>query len=286
VALGLLLLPGAAPAQALRIHTLHLPEDAAPGPWASFHVRTQSRNFPPREFTQRVAIVAAEGIGEEAGVWVELKTIDPRAGTRMERGFFVRRNPGELADRPEGERRTLGIQRLQRLSVDGRLYEYPPDAETELRADEEVATVGLFEVSYLRAPTIDTLGVDTLRLGRKEFVSRAIRTQYVGSDEWPHDQDTSRAHRALLTLITSRCEQVPVTGYTRSLFEVRVGSFATADTFAVSPLPPLEGESEEVFSRAELTLTDMGGGAVPEVTQEAEPAPLSEESEPRPGPVR
>ena len=286
LAIGAALAPAGAQAQTLRIHNLALADDAAPGPWASFHVRTQSRNLPPRELSQRVAIVAAEGIGAEAGVWVELKTTDPQAGTRIERGFFARQSDEDGGPVSGEGPRFLVLQRVQRLSSDGHLYEYPPDSDTELRADQEVATLGLFEVSSLRAPTIDPLGADTLRLGRKELIAQVVRTQMVGSDEWAHETDSTRVHRAILTQVISRCPEVPATGFTRSLFEVRVGSFAVADTFAVAPLPLLEGEREQVFYRTELTLADIGDGAVPEVTQEAEPAPLPDESQVRPGLVR
>ena len=284
--LGLMSCPAPAPGQALRIQSLRVPEDAAPGPWASFHVRTQSRNLPPREFTQRVAVVAAEGIGADAGVWIELTTVDPQVGTRIARGFFTRRSEEEQAHRPADGPRTLELSRLQRLSTDGRLYEYPPGSDAGLRANEEVAMLGLFEISYLRAPTVDTLGTDTLRIGRRELVSRTIRRVWVGSDEWPDDSDSTRIHRALLSLTVSHCDEVPGTGFTRSLFEVRPAAFALADTLAEQPLPPPEGGGEAVFYRAELTLSDLGGGAVPEVTQEAEPAPLAEEPEVPNGPVR
>ena len=119
LALGFMSCPAPAPAQVLRIQALRVPEDAAPGPWASFHVRTQSRNLPPREFTQRVAVVAAEGIGADAGVWIELTTVDrERRAASIEflrgRGFtlsaarkWVQRNPiDEIASAwPRGAKR-------------------------------------------------------------------------------------------------------------------------------------------------------------------------------------
>jgi hypothetical protein len=283
--LAALLAPAPAGAQALRIQALTLPVDASPGPWAEFRVVTRSRSLPPREFTQRVAIVSAEGIGTDAGVWVELKTTDPRSGTRIERGFFVVPSEADAPGRPDGPR-TLRLARLQRLGADGRLFEYPPDTETELRGEEDVPMAGLLEMSPLRAPLVGTIGEDTLRLGRKTLISRVERLQNVGEEAWSDESDSLHLHRAVITITTARCDQVPGTGYTRSQLEAGEAVFAVSDSLAEHALPPPEGAPDPIFYRVDVVLTDMGGGAVPEVTQEPEPAPLPEDSGGRPVPAR
>ena len=285
LALLLLVLPATAPAQVLRIRSLQVPEDIRPGPWATFRVTTQSKNLPPREFTQRVAVVSEEGLGDEEGVWVELKTVDPQAGTRIERGFFVHNTPGADAP-PGGKARARALRRVQRQNPDGKLYEYPPDTDVGLRMNEEVSTVELFEINYHRPPRADTLGLDTLRIGKRVLVSRGVRERWFGSDEWPDDEDSTRVWRAVLTLTVQRCPDVPIPGYTRSTFEVAAQGFAALDSVEGPPLPSDSLKTRPIFYRTEVALTDLGIGAVPEVTQEPEPAPDAEEPETPGGPVR
>src|SRR5437867_7316313 len=76
-----------AQAQSLKLRALSIPRDIRPGRWVSFQVKIQSQNRATREFLQRVAVVASEGVGDESGVWVELKTVEG-GKTRIERGFF------------------------------------------------------------------------------------------------------------------------------------------------------------------------------------------------------
>jgi hypothetical protein len=235
-------------------------------------VVTQTRRMPPREVTQRAAIVSAEGIGSDAGVWVELKTVDPQTGTRIDRGFFSPAAVVSLPGRPASEKR-MGLQRVQRLHPDGKLYEYPPGSSVALRGDEEVRTLGLFEVSNTQPPRVDTLGVDTLRIGSKSFPSTIVRKRWVGSDEWRASTDTTRVNRVLLTLTQDVCPEVPLTGFTHSLLLVRTAQFAATDTLGENPIPPPDPDAVPVLYRVELTLGDIGTGAVPEVTQEPEPAP-------------
>jgi hypothetical protein len=274
LAVALLCLPAPGGAQLLRLSALHVPRDAAPGPWVAYRVVTQTRNFPPREVTQRAAIVSAEGIGDDAGVWIELKTVDPHLGTRIDRGFFSRARSGESGGSAPGLPSGLVLRRFQQLQADGKLYEYPPQSGVVLRAEEEVTTLGLFEVSTARPPAVDTLGVDTLRVGPKTLPATAVRKRWVGYDEWRDPADTTRVKRALLTLIQDRCVDVPLTGFTRSLLEVKTADFAPYDTLGLYPLPPADPSTPPpVLYRVELTLGDLGTGAVPEVTQEPEPAP-------------
>lgn len=284
-ALLLLILPATAPAQVLRIRSLAVPDDIRPGPWAAFRVTTQSKNLPPREFTQRVAVVSEEGLGDEEGVWVELKTIDPQTGTRIERGFFVH---GRAAADSGGAGRTPPVRvlrRVQRLNPDGKLYEYPPDTDVGVRANEEVATLELFEIPYFQAPRVDSLGLDTLRLGNRELVSRDVRKRWFGSDDWPSTDDSAHVWRAALTLTLHQCPAVPITGYTRSTFEVASQSFPASAPAAYVP-PPDSLKTGPIFYRTEVALTDLGTGAVPEVTQEPEPAPEADEPDTPSGPAR
>jgi hypothetical protein len=273
-------LPASGAAQILRLSSLHVPEDAAPGPWVAYRVVTQTRNFPPREVTQRAAIVSAEGIGNDAGVWIELKTVDPHLGTRIDRGFFARARGGGSGEPGSASPPGLELRRTQQLQADGKLYEYPPHSGVALRAEEEITTLGLFEVSSARPPAVDTLGVDTLRVGPRTLAATAVRKRWVGFDEWRDPADTTRVKRVLLTLIQDRCPEVPLTGFTHSVLEVRTAEFAPYDTLGLYPLPPADPSGPQpVLSRVELTLGDLGTGAVPEVTQEPEPAPELPEPE-------
>lgn len=278
--------PSPGSGQALRLNTLKVLEDSAPGPWVTYQVRTQSRSFPPRELTQRAAIVAAEGIGEDAGVWIELKTIDPQAGTRIDRGFYGRTSGGDPPGAGSSGARALSLRRVQILYPDGKLYEYPPNSNVALRAEEDVTTLGLFEINQNRPPRVDTLGVDTLRIGRKTLPTRIIRREWIGSDEWSETGDSSFVNRVILTLTEHVCPEVPVTGFTRSAFEVATARFAVSDSLLDHPLPPPGGSAVPVVYRAELSLGDMGTGAVPEVTQEPEPAPEAGDPAAHPGIIR
>jgi hypothetical protein len=235
--------------------------------------------------TQRAAIVSAEGIGDDAGVWVELKTADPQTGTRIDRGFYGRGPEDEETRTEDQPAPPLRLLRVQRLHPDGKLFEYPPGSSAALRADEEVSTLGLFEVDQSRPPVVDTIGVDTLRIGRKTLPALIVRKQWIGSDSWSEGTDVSRINRVLLTLTLHVCPGVPITGFTQSVFEVRTAQFAATDSLSQHPLPPDPAQPEFV-SQATLTLDDMGGGAVPEVTQEPEPAPDAGGPESPPGVIR
>jgi hypothetical protein len=277
MALLLLALPSAASAQALRIGSLQIPQDARPGPWVTYHVTTQSTNLPPRQFSQRIAIVSEEGLGDDEGVWVELKTVDPQTGTRIERGFFVRAEPPSDAA-AAGTSRARVLRRVQRLNPDGKLYEYPPASDVGVRSNADVARLDLFEIDPRRAPRVDTLGVDTLRIGKRALISLGVRQRWLGTDEWPDEQDSTRVWRATLSVIRHECPDVPAAGYTRSTFEVVSQAFAAADSTGSAPLPSDSLKARTLY-RAEVELTDLGTGAVPEVTQEPEPAADAEEPE-------
>lgn len=292
-------------AQSLSLRSLSIPHDIQPGRWVSFQVKIQSQNRAPRELVQRLAIVASEGSGEESGVWAELKTVE--AGkTRIERGFFGQvtypepSQSGDGAERiPAGKLAAIpasGLLRYQVLTPDGKLYEYPLDSEGGPRFDEDISAMDLFDFVPARPQDRDSLGADTLRVGRKVIPCRVDRIRRYGEEEWS-DDDTSFVSRAVMTRSFWRNPAIPVTGYARSVLEVsservRAASRTTApvDSAPTGPAPAdsvsqsepggapyvAAGEAPEmgrVFYRAEVMLLDLGDGAVPEVTQEPEPAP-------------
>ncbi|HEU4940007.1 MAG TPA: hypothetical protein VFT97_00145, partial [Candidatus Eisenbacteria bacterium] len=149
-------------AQALQLQSLDLPANPVVGPWVRYRVRTQTRSRPVREYTQRVAIVGKETVGGHVGYWVELKTEGQPSGTRIERGLLF--PPGSapapdegdvsapapdeggaaapLPTTPSGKTR---LERYQVLQSNGKLYEYPAEKLTELRAGRDVGTIELFE---------------------------------------------------------------------------------------------------------------------------------------------
>ncbi|HEY7728628.1 MAG TPA: hypothetical protein VID50_09250 [Candidatus Eisenbacteria bacterium] len=270
--------PGTGASQALRISSLRVPEDAVLGSWVSYRVVTQTRKTPPREMLQRAATVAEEGIGKDAGLWVELKTVDPQAGTRIDRAFFSRGAGAELPGREPDAPRSLRLVRLQRLHPDGKLYEYKPNSDVLLRAEEDVTSLGLFEIGDSSAARIDTLGADTLRIGRRLLPATIVRKRWVADDEWPDEEDSTSVLRPGITVTTYECPDVPLTGYTRAVFEVRSMRFAVGDSLRAQPVPPADPAGDTSLVRVELTLEDLGTGAVPEVIQEPEPAPDEDDS--------
>src|SRR5204863_207927 len=97
------------------------------GSWISYQVNVVFKNRPPKRVMQRLAVVSREGIGDEAGAWIELKTVE-NGRVRVERGFFAPPEhatpPGTraggaklgLARRPE-PRRSRGARVLRRAGV-------------------------------------------------------------------------------------------------------------------------------------------------------------------------
>jgi hypothetical protein len=214
---------------------------------------------------------------------------------------------------------TLRLLRYQLLTPDGKLFEYRVATEGPPRLDEDISAISLFEFLPDSQADRDSLGPDTLRIGRKVVPCVVKRFRRYGSEEWT-DDDTSFVNRARMTRTFWRNPGIPVTGYAKSILEVaservRVGSGAgaapesaavhaadstvshAADS-AASPeilgTPAASGGESpaggRLFYRAEVTLLDLGTGAVPEVTQEPEPAPaqtpppdLEEAAPPKPG---
>ncbi len=306
----LLLTGGNSQAQSIKLVSLSLPADVVAGSWVSYQVTVVFKNRSPRRFTQRLAVVSREGTGAEAGAWVELRTMEG-GKTRTERGFFMPPESGKLfavpsfgadapvpdasempapggapAGAPAGASR-LRLARYQRLTADGKLYEYSLDEEGAPAADEDVSAMDLFEFQgKLQA---DTLAPDTLRVGRTIVPCRVQRIRRFGVQDWEGD-DSTYVNHAVMTRTVWMNAWVPVTGYARSVIEVateRVPTRASeappdsaAPAGAAAPAIGAGASGQTYFYRAEVNLMALGNDAVPEITQAPEPAP--QESAPRP----
>jgi len=292
----LAVVPSAAHCQALQIQSLQFPTTSVVGPWVTYRVRTQSRALTPREYTQRVAIVGRERYHDKDGFWVELKTEGLPSGKRIERGFFVvgaveQDRQGE--DRPDSvppaPRPAVRLVRYQVLTSGGKLYEYPVGGGSEARAGSDVGTMELFEYDTSTPPVIQSLGPDTLRIGRRVVPTVVEKVSRAGSDSWADPGDTTHVMRPVLIQTFWRNAAVPITGFARSVFEVRMERTARDSTAA----PTLEPAADEVrrgppgwmgragadssgaatlppITRTELELIDLGADAVPEVKQQPE----------------
>ena len=226
-ALGAVFALAAAPVpahgQALKLATLHVAPTTVVGPWVSYRVRSKTRSLPVREYTQRVAVVARERHARGDGFWVELKTEGLSSGRRIERGFFVPRGSGGGSGSFQGSGAgapSYDLERYQVLHSNGKLYEYPAERVQSLRADGDVSTIELFEYDPDMAPVFETLGPDTLRLGKRVVPVQAERTLRTGANAWPTRGDTSYVNRPLLVQTLWKNTSVPVTGLARSLFQV------------------------------------------------------------------
>ena len=278
----------------------------------SYQVSVESRNRPPRRFTQKLSVVSREGSGEESGAWVELRTIES-GKARFERGFFAPAGGGRGSDPAPGAPRPLTLARYQRLTPDGTLYEYPVGEEGAPMLDEDVSAMDLIE--FTGGTTSDSLAPDTLRVGRTAVPCHVERVRRYGKQDWQGD-DTTYVNRAVMTRISWSNAGIPVTGYARSVIEVSTeripirapapadsaGGIGNGDGVGASgavggagamrggappdsaaAAAPASQEPSHVrgqfFYRAEVTLLDLGNDAVPEVTQAAEP--VSEDAMPR-----
>jgi hypothetical protein len=255
---ALLVAAAAAPparAQALKLAALHIPSTVQVGPWVSYRVRSQTRSLPVREYTQRVAIVARES----NGFWVELKTEGLSSGRRIERGFFV--PPGGAAGAP------YLLERYQVLHSNGKLYEYPPERIQSLRSDGDVSTIELFEYDPEVLPTLESLGPDTLRLGRRVVPVEAERSLRTGANAWPVRGDTSFVNRPLLVQTFWRNSAVPITGLARSLFQVVTERVPSSERGAAPtgrsapPVPPYDPVVTGVKPAAGAPRDTMAAGA-------------------------
>jgi len=254
-------------------------------------------NRPPRNVTQRIAVVSREGTGTENGVWVELKTTEG-GRTRTERGFFMKPEGGkdnvmemlmagegetpapEAKDAPPSTAR-LRLARYQRLTTEGKLFEYPVDEDGSGPPEEDVSAMDMFEFQG-RAVT-DTLPPDTLKVGRRVIPCRVRWTRRAGTQEWP-GQDSTYVNRAAMTTTFWRNPFVPVTGTARKIIEVtsvRVSAAGQDSLPPRNPEPTPNAAGKDLFYKATVTLTDLGKDAVPEITQAPEPAPHDAQPRPR-----
>jgi len=285
-----LLAPGSGRAQTFKLSTLRVPADAAAGSWVSYQVDLVSRNPPPRKILQRIAVVSREGSGSEAGVWVELKTTE--AGrTRTERGFFMKpearrgslldslfadevgpTGPDSVGGAPAPPAQRLRLARYQKLTPEGKLYEYTMDEEGTSLPEEDIAAIDMFE--FKGRGVADSLPPDTLRVGRRVVPCRVRRVTRQGSQGWEGD-DSTYTNRARMATTFWRNPWIPVTGIARKIVEVSservpVPGAGPTDSTATHPEP---SGSSDFFYRATVSLVDLGNDAVPEITQAAEPAP-------------
>lgn len=308
--------PSTADSQALQIQSLRFPPTSVVGPWVTYRVQTQFRALTPREYTQRVAIVGRGTHLGKDGFWVELKTQGLPSGKRIERGFFMvvgggdqQPREGEMAELPPDSLpppRPPGVTlvRYQVLTSGGKLYEYPVNERAEARADGDISTMELFEYDSSTPPTIEHLGPDTLRIGRRVVPTVVERTHRAGSDQWAVPGDATHILRPVLTQTFWRNAAVPITGFARSLFQVTVerapapagdstgasehGAGATRRAppgwLRRSPADSSGSATIPAITKTELTLIDLGADAVPEVTQvPEESAPPGSET---PGTIR
>jgi hypothetical protein len=303
--------PRPAEAQALKLRSLRFPQTTVVGPWVTYKVITKSRSKPGREYTQRVAVVAREKYLGTNGFWVELKTEGLPSGTRIERGFFVEAS-GEVGDdeatgdaapanQPPGAdgEKHFRLVRYQVYTSGGKLYEYPVGAGIETRAGSDVSTLELYEYDPSIPPTVEELGPDTLRTGRRVVPAYIERNRRYGTDQWGTPGDTTYVQRVVLTQTFWKNPAVPITGFARSLFEVTTerwtrpaggdstGGVPAPETDPGAPparppfKPPPPKGGAGFLSRTELNLVSLGADAVPEVTMAPETAP--DDTPPEPG---
>ena len=300
-------LPSTSHSQALQLRTLQIPPTSVVGPWVTYRVRTQTRALTPREYTQRVAIVGKDRFEGRDGFWVELKTEGLPSGKRIERGLFVipRESPDDEQrelQRAEAELRQDSIPpapppaarlvRYQVLTSGGKLYEYPVGAGSEARAGSDISTMELFEYDSSKPPIRESVGPDTLRMGRRVVPTVVERTHRAGSDYWGDPADSSRVICPILTQTFWQNAAVPITGFARSLFVVSLESIpAPPPDSTAGPGSKTAGKelrrappgwlgrsradssssaSAPIMTKTELELVDLGADAVPEVTQKPE----------------
>ncbi|HXF58406.1 MAG TPA: hypothetical protein VN539_01110 [Candidatus Saccharimonadales bacterium] len=296
VLLPLLLAPVPGRAQVFKLSTLRIPPDVAAGSWVVYEIDLVAKNRPPRRITQRLAVVSREGTGSEAGAWLEMKTTE--AGrTRTERGFYMKpeskrdlldslyaddeapaaEGAESPAETPKARPPKLRLARYQKLTPDGKLYEYPMEEEASALPEEDVTAMDMFEFSGRAA--MDTLPSDTLRVGRKVVPCRVRRVKQYGAQAW-EGSDSTYVNRAQMIRTYWRNPYIPVTGFAREVAEISSTRLPAAGTPTDSTAASATAPASEFFYRANLTLTDIGNNAVPEITQAPEPAPR--ESAPRP----
>lgn len=220
-------------------------------------------------------------------------------------------HPDEAPADPDSDGPDLVLVRYQAMSG-AKLYEYPVGAARHARSGGEVSTYELFEYDPSVTPVHATLGPDTLRLGRRVVPATLERVRRYGTDEWPSNEDSVGIQRLVLTQTFWKNSAVPLTGFARSFFkaEMRHLPWSTTVDSLLSGIPrvtrpdsTLLAAAERVAAQADsllkddmgpssasptpatlawtdLTLTDLGADAKPEVNQLPELAPdLGEEND-------
>ncbi len=306
------LVPPPAPAQTLKLGSVHLVRSDIVGPWVTYRVRTRSGRTAVREFKQRIAVVGKEKFGDQDAYWVELKTTD-RTNVRYERGLFAVGKSeeddfelGELDDDGRGGVKITGdpkpvspssgplhLVRYQVLTG-GKLFEYPVSSAYSPRVGGGISTYELFEFDPNVKPVHRSLGADTLRMGSRVIPAVLELTSRAGTDDWPTFEDSTSRYRMVLTQAVWKNPAVPVTGVARSLFRVTAKrvpvipdsarfvlippdtslTFSQADTtIGPTTMQPSDGA---LLSWTEVVLESLGADAVAEVTQKPEPAPAGD----------
>jgi len=202
-----LLAPGSVRAQTFKLSNLRLPPDIAAGSWVSYQLDVVSKARPPA--TSRSALRwSPRRAGAEAGAWVELKTMEG-GRTRTERGYYMKPEgkkdlldslyaddapPDEPVDVAPVKPEKLRLARYQKLTPDGKLYEYAMDEEsTSSLPEEDVSAMDMFE--FGGGAALDTLPPDTLRVGRRVVPCRVRRSRRTGSQQW-EGEDSTYVNRA------------------------------------------------------------------------------------------
>ena len=211
---------------------------------------------------------------------------------------------------PADEGADLVLVRYQAMNGN-KLYEYPVGAARHARSGGEVSSFELFEYDPGVTPIRTSLGPDTLRLGRRVVPAAVERVRRFGSDEWPSSDDSTGIQRLVLTQTFWQNNAVPLTGFARSIFRAEMRHIPwnlTADSLlsgvprSARPDSSLLAAAERVAAQAdsllrddpvipgteatpstlawtELVLADLGADAKPEINQEPELPPDSENSE-------
>jgi len=290
----ILLAPGPGRAQTFKLSNLRLPPDIGAGNWVTYQIDVLSKARPTRHLTQRIAVVSREGTGAEAGAWVELKTTEG-GRTRTERGFFMHPEgkrdlldslyaddapPDAPADTvPKANPPKLRLVRYQKLTPDGKLYEYPMEDETSVIPEEgDVSAMEMFEFSG--RPTMDSTRTDTLRIGRMVVPCRVRTMHRTGSQQWG-GEDSTYVNRTLQNQTFWRNPYIPVTGIAREVVEVSQTRVPVPGAAPDTATTTTTSTNNDFFYRATIVLTDLGKDAVPEITQAPEPAPKEANTRPR-----
>jgi hypothetical protein len=231
----------------------------------------------------------------------------PATPGSRERGGGENPPPASVADAD-----SFVLLRYQVLTPGGKLYEYPVGTTRYSRASGDVASFELFEYDPKITPIRSLVGPDTLLLGRRVVPCTVEQIVRHGSDRWPMGEEAEREYHLVLTQTYWKNAAVPLTGQARSVFQAEVKpvepvpdasaaiadsgaatadaplveASAPADTLGAHAAPPPDStivaeppaaaqddSARGVLAWTELTLSDLGADARPEIDQEPELAP-------------